>query len=95
MHSTNLIGFTNSIVVGNWEWNGVKLEVNKGTYRNMGVILDNLSGKESNKDMEITAVQAIAEVQSTKEKVRSTLSKLNPSRRRYAMKYCMSLKKNL
>ena len=39
---------------GIWEWNGLKLEANKGTHKKIGVITDNIGGKESNKEMEIT-----------------------------------------
>jgi len=37
-----------------WEWNGLKLEVNKGVHRKIGVTTENSAGKESNKEMEIT-----------------------------------------
>lgn len=37
-----------------WDWNGLKLDVNKGLHRKIGVITENSSGKESNKEMEIT-----------------------------------------
>jgi hypothetical protein len=36
-----------------WELNGLKLEINKGIHRKIGVNSENTSGKESNKDMEI------------------------------------------
>jgi hypothetical protein len=44
---------TFQITPGNWEWNGLKLEVNKGIHRKIGVHSENNGGKESNKDMEI------------------------------------------
>jgi len=45
---------TFQITPGNWEWNGIKLEVNKGTHKKIGVIVENVGGKETNKEMEIT-----------------------------------------
>ena len=39
---------------GVWEWNGLKLEANKGVHRKIGVTTENSAGKESNKEMEIT-----------------------------------------
>jgi hypothetical protein len=45
---------TFQITQGLWEWNGLKLEVNKGTQRKIGVTSENTGGKELYKDMEIT-----------------------------------------
>jgi len=45
---------TFQISPGVWEWNGLKLEANKGIHRNIGVTVENIGGKESYKEMEIT-----------------------------------------
>jgi hypothetical protein len=45
---------TFQISPGVWEWNGLKLEANKGIHKKIGVTVENIGGKESYKEMEIT-----------------------------------------
>jgi len=56
LDSSSIIDVNKTFIItpGIWEWNGLKLEANKGSHRKIGVVNENISGKELNKEMEIT-----------------------------------------